>query len=230
MCGRFVQARAAIDLASDLGAEISDDIPPASFNVAPTQNIAILLRRNKPQLSGRELHRARWGLIPSWAPDASGPPLFNARIETVSEKPSFRDSIDRRCLVPISGYYEWQATNGGKIPHFIHAAEQNLLLAGLYRWWRPAGSQNSEDWLLTTTILTKPASASISKIHDRMPVFISSEMTDTWLDPALATDGKLLLEVGHAADVTAVELNWHRVSQRVGSVRNNSADLTEKVE
>lgn len=124
----------------------------------------------------------RWGLIPSWADDpAIGNRLINARSETAAEKPSFRSAIkQRRCLVPVDGFYEWQATGKKtKQPHLIRLKDgQPFALAGLWeRWTAPDG-----ELVESFTILTTDANAMMQPIHDRMPVILSREDYDRWLD------------------------------------------------
>jgi putative SOS response-associated peptidase YedK len=233
MCGRFVQARELTTLAQDLGAEIKPGVPGPSFNVAPTQQIAMLVNRVEDERESLELHPARWGLLPPWAKDLSGPPLINARIETVLEKPSFRDAASKRCVIPISGYFEWQQLAGEKRPHYIYAPaddaadrpQTGILLAGLYRWWRPATAASGSPWLLSATTLTKSSAAVLAEIHDRNPVMLSADTMADWLNPKFKTDSDFLAAVAAASDSVASGLSWHRVGASVGSVRNNGPEL-----
>src|SRR5215470_17368723 len=151
MCGRFVSARKRLELLEEFGVERDkvaaspDHEPDADYNVAPTKRIFSVLERpareDEPQ--ARELRVLRWGLVPSWAKEASiGSRMINARAETVDSKPSFRQAFTRRrCLLPADGFYEWQqvAENGKKRkqPYFIHPADGGVLaFAGLYEIWR----------------------------------------------------------------------------------------------
>ncbi len=154
------------------------------YNIAPQSNILIV--RFKPNV-GRVGQMVRWGLIPSWAKDPSiGNKLNNARGETVAEKPAFRTSFARhRCIVPASGFYEWQAvTENGKVskqPWYIHATESDkpLCFAGLLSAWKaPDGAT-----LVSTCIITTEPNEVMAPIHDRMPVIIPDEQIDPWLDP-----------------------------------------------
>ena len=186
MCGRYVIARTPGQLALPFDARVDDSIGDSatpSWNVAPTHTVPVLLERlaEDGQLLA-ELHAARWGLVPSWAKDVSvGSKMFNARSETVLEKPSFRAAAAaRRCAVPADGYYEWKAPGTGrgtKQPYFVHPQDGSpIWFAGLYEWWRvpgdAAGAVRGEQtrpgrggrdggpparWLLSCSILTREA-------------------------------------------------------------------------
>ncbi|HEX8906427.1 MAG TPA: SOS response-associated peptidase, partial [Longimicrobiaceae bacterium] len=148
------------------------------FNIAPTQDVPVLLSDG----GRRVLDVFRWGLIPSWAKDAKiGNKMINARAEGVAEKPAYRAAFQRRrCLVPASGFYEWKKAAGGKVPHWIHAADdQPLTFAGLWEIWRPV---KDAEPVYTFTILTTTPSADVSGIHDRMPVIVARDDRDAWLD------------------------------------------------
>jgi putative SOS response-associated peptidase YedK len=126
----------------------------------------------------------RWGLVPSWAKDPSiGHKLNNARAEGVFEKPSFRQAIrKRRCLLPASGFYEWQVTGGAKAPKqpwYISAKDgEPFAFAGLFEAWRPT---TDSEWLLTCCVITTEPNALMAPIHDRMPVIIERAQWAAWL-------------------------------------------------
>lgn len=118
----------------------------------------------------------RWGLIPAWAKDPTiGTRLINARAETLAEKPSFRGAYRyRRCLIPATGYYEWQSLGRGKQPHYIHLQEHGLFaMRGLWESWQD---------IETCTIITTAANTLTAGLHDRMPVILSRDAWDVWLD------------------------------------------------
>lgn len=182
----------------------------------------------------RQLRVARWGLVPSWAKDVSvGNRLFNARSESVPDKPAFaRAFAKRRCLVPADGWYEWQRETGpdGK-PHkqpflMIPQDGHSLALAGLYEFWRPKGAGADVPILLSVTVLTTQAQEKLAEIHDRMPLVLRRQDWQRWLDPAVAAPSELLLPHDEVADES---LELRPVSSKVNSVRNNSADLIEPV-
>jgi putative SOS response-associated peptidase YedK len=122
----------------------------------------------------------KWGLVPSWSKDLSfGSHLINARSETVAEKPTFRHAIKyRRCIVPTSGFYEWDHSGGKKQPYYIQLADQSpMCLAGVWESWKaPDGSE-----LETFAILTTSANKLVEPIHDRMPVILYPDTFNLWL-------------------------------------------------
>ncbi|WP_072313717.1 SOS response-associated peptidase [Agrococcus sp. Marseille-P2731] len=224
MCGRYVMASPASDLVALFEIdETGADLPEPSWNIPPTSSVPIVVepqpRDDAPPT--RRLEAARWGLVPAWADDVSvGARAFNARSETAASKPMFRDAVrERRALVPADGWFEWQKHDDAKTPHYIHG-EQPISFAGLYAWWkRPDGA-----WLLSTSILTTASAGELSAIHERMPVVVSPEMRDAWLDPT--EDGEAALEavVAEAADAVA-GLSVHVVGSRVGNVREQGVEL-----
>ncbi|MGC5223211.1 SOS response-associated peptidase [Micromonospora sp. DT81.3] len=236
MCGRFVVARAASDLVTFLDVDtIGEDLPPESYNVCPTDRVAIVLDSVKTDPPTRRLEAARWGLVPALAEDPSvGVKAFNARAEELETKSLFRDALEkRRAVVPASGYYEWQTEGGTKTPHFIHPADgSTLLMAGLYEWWR--NPQLAEDdparWLLSFAILTRSSTGRLGSIHDRMPVFVDEAHAEAWLDPTTENVGDVLDAVIDAAPEVAETLDDRVVSNAVGNVRNNGPELIEPVE
>lgn len=221
MCGRFVAGSPPLLLAEHFGVdEIRvDDVPP-SWNVAPTDRVLAIAEHAGRRLLGS----FRWGLVPSWAKDdAGGARMINARAETLGEKPAFREAFARRrCIVPADGFYEWRLTTGGrKQPVLIaHADRTPLALAGLWEVWRdPTDGART---LKTCTIVTTAANATLSGLHDRMPVVLPSSAWATWLDPAehdLGLLGSLLVPAPDDA------LDLHDASLRVNDVRNKDESV-----
>lgn len=212
-----------------------DDLPAPSFNVAPTDPVAIVLETSKTDPPTRRLETARWGLIPGWAKDLSvGARAINARSEELESKPMFRRAFEkRRAIVPTSGYYEWKKTPDGKVPHFIRPASgEPLLLAGLYEWWRDKGREDDDParWVLSFTILTRDAVGPLGSIHDRMPLFVDPDHADVWLDPTVDNLLDLRDAAIDAAPAVAAGLDAYAVSKTVGNVRNNGPDLIEPVQ
>lgn len=237
MCGRFVLSQTSADLAAlfdvdDVGASL----PGVSFNIAPTDPVPIVVESMKGVEEGmpprRRLEAARWGLVPSWAKDPSvGSRMFNARIESVAEKPAFRAAYEkRRAAIPATGYYEWHtAADGSKTPQFINAGEGSLILfAGLYEWWRAPAS--GSPWLLSASILTQPATGRLGEFHDRMPVFLDPTMIEEWLDPQTEGDAELLGQVAAGAAALADDLDVYAVGPDVGNVRNNGPELIRRAD
>ena len=190
------------------------------YNIAPTQPVPII--RQHPKEARRELSLVRWGLIPSWVKDASGAAMMiNARSETASTKPAFRDALkSRRCLVPADGFYEWQRTGKTKQPFCFEVNNGSLFaFAGLWdRWKDPNGT-----WVKSCSILTTAPNAVTSAVHDRMPVILDPSSYDLWLDPGMTN-------VDAASDLLkpydARLMRSFPVSPRVNSVVNDDAECS----
>ena len=207
--------------------EVPENYSPLSYNIAPTQQVPIIVEIEVEAVPSRQLHPARWGLIPSWAKEVSTP-LFNARIESALEKPSFREATQKkRCAIPASGYFEWKATDSGKQPFYIHPSEGMLAFAGIYSWWRDPAKQANDPtrWVLSCSILTKDSAPALSSIHDRNPVFLSEDNLSAWLAPDYQTTPELLAALGKESDLVASELVYRPVSSKVGQVSANSPEL-----
>jgi putative SOS response-associated peptidase YedK len=182
MCGRFTLRAPASVVAEQFGLL---EVPAfaARFNVAPSQPVAVVRLAPERSAAQRELVWLRWGLIPSWAKDASiGNRMINARAETVGEKPAYRAALRRRrCLVVADGFYEWQRIDKRKQPYFIRMRDDRpFAFAGLWEAWEGADSSAIE----SCTLLTTDANEVVEPIHDRMPVILPSHAYETWLDPS----------------------------------------------
>lgn len=220
MCGRFTRAIDATEVAEAFGVdEIASELKP-SYNIAPTQPVAVIVSDGK-----KRLIEVRWGLVPSWAKDLSvGNKMINARAETVTEKPSFRNAFKkRRCLVVADGFYEWQKVGDGKRPIYIRLKTGRPFgMAGLYETWHsPEGEE-----VKSCAIITTEANQLMQPIHDRMPVIIPKDNEDLWLDPSVqeATVLRELLQPYPASEMKA-----YPVSKRVNSPGNNSPDCLKPV-
>jgi len=197
------------------------------YNIAPTQPVlAVLAAAASGGAGGGNLAaHFQWGLVPSWARDpALGVKMINARAETVAEKPAFRAAFRRRrCLIPASGFYEWQTQPGGpKQPFWIAAADGGLLtFAGLWETW--LGPDGSE--LETCAIITTDANDALRPIHHRMPALMAPGDFAAWLDVGDETDTAAAAALLRPApdDVTTAR----PVSTRVNNVRNDDASLIE---
>jgi len=174
MCGRFVLIADPDEIYQQFELPMLPEIQPR-YNIAPTQLVPVIVNEG-----ARALHHYRWGLIPSWSKDPQiGGRMINARAETVAEKPAFRAAFKRRrCIVPSSGFYEWQQRDAGKVPMYIHLRDQPLFgFAGLWEIWNdPSGGE-----VRSFTIITTEANAMMREIHDRMPVILKPEDYATWL-------------------------------------------------
>ena len=233
MCGRFVVANVASELVGVLRVDqVSDELPPPSYNVAPTATAGIVLDSAKTDPPTRRLEPAKWGLVPGWAKDPGiGARAFNARAEELEDKPMFRGALaKRRAIVPVTGYYEWKTHEGVKIPHFIHPADDSpLFLAGLYEWWKDASKADDDPhrWLLSFTILTRDSIGALGSVHDRMPLFVDADFADAWLDTDTGNVRDVLDAAIDAAPAVADTLEMRIVSRAVGNVRNDSPELIE---
>jgi putative SOS response-associated peptidase YedK len=179
MCGRFTLATPPEIVAEFFELAVAPELT-SRYNIAPTQPApAILVDETNGGRAFRSLH---WGLIPTWAKEASiGSRMINARAETLAEKPSFRTAFKRRrCLIATDGFYEWQKLDRGKQPHCIRMADDAVFaMAGLWERWRsPDGSQ-----LDSCTIITTEPNELLAPIHDRMPVILAHDRFGEWLDP-----------------------------------------------
>ncbi|MEY3614174.1 MAG: hypothetical protein RL752_82, partial [Actinomycetota bacterium] len=213
--------------------ELETDLDFRSYNVPPTTQIPMIVEREIDGMPSRQLHAARWGLIPSWAKEVSSTPLINARIESVLDKPSFQEAaLSKRCAIPADGYFEWQSTIAdSKVPFFIHPSDGMLAFAGIYSWWRnPAKEANDPTrWVLTCSLLTKESAPELSQIHNRNPVMLSEENLSAWLAPDYQTTAEVLAALSEESDEVAAALEFYPVSSAVGSVQNNSAELITRV-
>ena len=177
MCGRYSLVTSIAELEGRFGFDGADVTYSPSYNVAPTQGVLTVVAESE----ARRAVRMRWGLIPSWAREASiGSRMINARVETVAEKPSFRTALRRRrCLVLADGFYEWQRTSAGKRPMRITMASgEPFAFAGLWDTWRDP----HDETVTSCTIITTRANDLLRPIHDRMPVILQRDQEDLWLD------------------------------------------------
>ena len=218
MCGRFVRKRSSSVMAKDFGVqEITEDLQP-SFNVAPTQLVAVVLNGGEKRLVAM-----RWGLVPSWALDPTiGSRLINARAETLTAKAAFREAFKRRrCLVLGDGFFEWRKHGATKTPLFFHLKpERPFGFAGLYETWTPPLGEP----LVTCTIITSEPNELVRPVHDRMPVILPKNAEDFWLDPAV-NDHTRLLDL--LRPYPAEEMDAYPVSNLVNSVKNDSPECIE---
>lgn len=180
MCGRYVIAYDPQTLVA--GFSLTRVQPfPKRWNVAPQSPVPVIYETREGE---RVAELMRWGLIPSWAKDSTiGHKLNNARSEGVFDKPSFRQAVRRRrCILPASGFYEWQAPPAGqklKQPWYITPREAPLFaFAGLFEAWRPTAA---EEWLLSCCVITTEPNPLMATIHDRMPVILPPEQWAAWL-------------------------------------------------
>ena len=220
MCGRYTLIADLGDLAQRFEFDGSDFSYDTGYNIAPTESV--LTVRN---LDGREGALMKWGLIPFWAKDPKiGARMFNARAETVAEKPAFRNALKkRRCLVLADGYYEWQKTPVGNRPfRIVMRSGESFAFAGLWETWRdPQGNV-----VPSCTIITTAANDFLAPIHDRMPVILPREMEEQWLDPGLDDPASL---TGILTPYPDEALDAYGVSTLVNNARNDGPEVIASV-
>jgi len=238
MCGRFTLRTPATVLIEHFDLDVRGDrqLPlfEPRYNIAPTQEILIV--RSDPADGRRRAHMMRWGLIPSWSSGekgGSGPPMINARCETLAEKPMFRSAVRRRrCLIPVDGFYEWQQSASGargkKQPYFIHRPDDGpFAFAGLWETWaQQSGSSPEADRLKidSCTIVTTEANSTLSALHERMPVVLAPCDYAMWLDPAVEEPAALKHLLAPCGEE---ELMADPVSTHVNKVANDDPRCVE---
>lgn len=215
MCGRFVQKSPANQLASffDIKGPVPNFAP--RYNLAPTQDAAVIVAGS----DGRRLEIKKWGLIPAWSKEGKAEfATFNARAESVREKPTYRQAFEhRRCIVPADGFYEWTGPKGDKVPHLFERQDgAPLALAGLHETWR---SRDGVEMIHSFTIIVTSANHWMSQYHDRMPVILEPSNFDAWLGGHPDAAAAFLRTAPEGA------LKERVVSKLVNSVRNEGGEL-----
>jgi putative SOS response-associated peptidase YedK len=223
MCGRFsLRARKAEILARHFGVADVPALEPR-YNIAPSQQVAVVRQKPGEQAPQREIVLMRWGLMPSWAKDEKiGNRMINARAESLDEKPAFRRAFEhRRCLIAADGFYEWQAAGRKKQPYYIHFRDDRpFAFAGLWEHWE--GPDNAA--IESCTIITSEASELVRPLHDRMPVILPPEAYTAWLDPAQRKTEELAKLL---APFSSAELEAYPVSTLVNSATNEEPGCVE---
>ncbi|GAA2602045.1 SOS response-associated peptidase [Actinomadura fulvescens] len=246
MCGRYATARARQELIDEFQVQVDaveKDLQP-DYNVAPTKQVPVVLTRapkDEPdEAARRTLRTVRWGLVPAWAKDLSiGSRMINARFETVHEKPAYRRAFaKRRCLLPADGYFEWYVLEDSrtedpaegekkakkkpqKQPFFIHPKDGAVMaMAGLYELWKSP----EDEWVWTCTVITTDAPDELGRIHDRMPMIVTPDRWDAWLDPELHDTDEVR---GLLTPAMASNFEAYPVSKAVNSVKNNGPELIQ---
>lgn len=225
MCGRYTLSAGHEALSRAFLAEFGSELKAfwkPRYNIAPGSGIvAILEDRNH---GGRRAEVFHWGLVPSWAKDPDiGHKLINARAETVADKPSYQDAFRyRRCLVPASGFYEWDRRSMPRQPWYFYPGRSGFLaMAGIWEHWADAGGSE----ILSIALITTRANKTVGRIHHRMPVILGPESWADWLntdDVGGERPGKLLVPAGNHV------LESHPVSCRVNKTACDDASLIEK--
>jgi putative SOS response-associated peptidase YedK len=221
MCGRFALDDHVNTLIADFvatGGDYQEWVP--AYSIAPTNRVPIV--RERTDDTGdilRSLDLATWGLRPGWT-KPGGPAPINARMETLATNGMFRGAFaGQRCLVPMSGYFEWTQEPDGKQPHYIHGTA-TLAAAGLY-----AARKEGDEWKLSFTVVTREATDASGQVHDRMPVFLERATWAKWLDPAKAgtagaVDPNALQAMMEESSIAvAATLQTHPVDRKLNNTR-----------
>lgn len=223
MCGRYTLTVQIDELGERFGCPVVEPVHKPRYNVAPLQTMPVVIGQGRH----KRFQMMQWGLVPFWAKDQSiGNKLINARLETITQKSSFKYAVrERRCIVPADGYYEWLKTDTGKQPMRITIPSNQLFgLAGVWEQWRrPDG-----EWLYSYSIITTSPVPSLSHIHHRMPLVISCDQEDYWLNGYCPNNMEDIQSFfGHLKPVQTFIA--YPVSNRVNSVRNDDLQCIQAV-
>jgi len=218
MCGRFPQNKSPNRYAEALDPEwtqVNVDLQP-SWNVSPGRDVLVFHDGD----AGHVAELLNWGFLPSWA-DAKANQYINARVESASKKPYFRDAWrSGRCLIPADGWYQWKETPKGKQPYFIHRVDDEpVLMAGLY-------DTNLQTNITAVVILTMESEGPLRDIHDREPVVLSAEAGRRWIARDTSLD-EIAAIAQHPLGSDAFA--WHTVSTKVNNVKNDGAELIARI-
>jgi putative SOS response-associated peptidase YedK len=221
MCGRSSLTKTEKEIEARFRATFyTDELqrynPLPNYNVAPTDMV--------PVVTGEDSHHLqifKWGLIPFWAKDKGiGAKMINARIETLTEKPAFKNLMaTHRCIVPMDGFYEWKTEGKIKTPFRIVTTDQDIFsAAGLWDIWHVP---DTGEIIRSFTVITTPPNRMMEKIHDRMPAILLPENEKLWLDTELKPDEALQLIIPYPAEC----MDAYEVSAKVNNVRANDPSL-----
>jgi putative SOS response-associated peptidase YedK len=226
LCGRFTLRTPSADWCQMFLPEMNPEQVPADdpprYNIAPTQAITCVFREAAGQ--PRTWMKARWGLVPSWSKDITmGNRMFNARAETVAEKPSFRNAYKRRrCLIPATGFYEWRQEEGHKQPYCCHINHRLFSFAGIWELWQDADGNE----LQSCSVITTQSRGEMQQLHQRMPVYVAPQDYTNWLDCASEETG----EADRLLADTAPDYQFYAVGRAVGNSRNEGEDLIKPMQ
>ena len=213
MCGRFtIRTAPRVKLPG-----VNTNLPfEPRYNIAPTQDVFVVADLG----NGPELTTLSWGLIPAQSGD--GKRFINARSETIESKPSFKESYrSRRCLILADGFYEWKRTGSAKKPYYFQLSDESAFaFAGIWDSW------GTRDRITTCAIVTTTANETLKPIHNRMPVILTPESYDSWLNPE--TDSVALRDL--LTPLPASAMSSHPVGRAVNSVQNDGPELIDRKE
>jgi putative SOS response-associated peptidase YedK len=219
MCGRFSIIKKAEEIIQRFSIKAGADEFIPVYNASPGQNLAVI-----SNLESDKLNYFKWGLIPFWAKEASiGNKMINARVETIAEKPAFRNSLkSKRCLVIADGFYEWKKDNGYKQPFRILMKDESLFaFAGLWDTWKDGEGRGINSF----TIITTEANSMMKDIHERMPVILDNDDEMIWLDDQFNTDKKMSILKPYPSE----KMKYYPVSSLVNSPVNNNLEVINPI-
>ena len=230
MCGRFANDSETNELIEEFvaaGNDYRDWIP--QYSIAPTEIVPIV-RERRSSSSGevtRGIEPAVWDFKPPFL-TKPGRPNFNARIESVATNGLWKSAFaGGRCIVPMRGYYEWTGDKGDKQPHFIHGPGAILAAAGISTARKVTTDEGTDEWVVSTAIITREARDASGDLHDRMPAFLVPDVYDEWLNPhKLESEGErdhLLALLDSVSAQVAATITSYEVDRRV----NNSRTIDE---
>ena len=214
MCGRYVNTKKIDEIEKKFNIDRQENIELSinpSYNISPTQYSPVIVQNSTKRI----IKNMHWGLIPSWSKDKKfSLNLINARLETIKEKPSFKNLVNtNRCIVVANGYYEWTQTDNGKQPFFIHNNDEFIPMAALWTQWQD---------IISFTIITKSADASIKTIHHRMPLILDDNCIELYLDHNISFD--------QSYKISESLLKYHKVSSIVNSPANNDGSCIDSLD
>jgi putative SOS response-associated peptidase YedK len=227
MCGRYTLKKRKKDIIEEYQQkfnrrilDLSNKNPDLNYNVTPGQEVAVIYCK------GSEVcfNYHSWGLIPHWSKDKKiGVKTINARMETVAEKPSFKEAFFyNRCLVIADGYYEWLKKGKERIPYyFLLGEEKTFAFAGIRAVW-----QDGNEIITSCSIITSEAGEKLKQIHQRMPIILKPDFELEWINPQIKEKTKLFEFLN---DNNNHNLNYYQVSNKVNNAQNNSHDLIKPV-
>ena len=226
MCGRFTLHTEKELLAREFQVDLSQVELAPSYNIAPSQDVLTVREKDGERVA----RKMRWGLVPYWSkPLEKLPPMINARCESIATRPAYRRAFRlRRCLVVADGFYEWQSIDRGpKQPFWVALADGRPFgMAAVWEVWRPQEDADAEP-LVSCSIVTAPANRAIAMIHERMPVILTPESADAWIDHDFDDKAEELLEL--LVPVGPEALRAHPVSHDVNKPEHDDAHLIEPV-
>jgi putative SOS response-associated peptidase YedK len=220
VCGRYGVEQEYVQLALRYQAVVKAIDPGPRYNVAPTQQVPVIVAHE----GQRFLAEHRWGLVPFWAKELSiGAKMINARSETVATLPAFRESLaQRRCIIPATRFYEWQKVGKARLPHMILRNDGfPMSFAGLWSSWR---NPESQERVLSCSIITTAANNVMRSLHERMPVILEDEAIASWLDASITDPARLQPLLATAPDDTVYS---QQISSLVNDVKNDGPKILE---